>query len=251
MSHVLSFYASGGTVPDVSNILYHLQDSGVSKVGLAALLYKTTSGMEQCSPCFSSIFAQPCLTVNFKRMTWPVRSSINDSSFSPSTSNGTNGRTRIIRVIQEFQTKLSSKIQEVKKNLPMKLLFFLVGFYCATAFSTVIGQTGDWDILSAGLAVVIVEAIGALMYRASLPLGTFKDIDTFKFNNFKFYNTPPLSLVQLREITSLCNISLLQSLIPMLHTSNIGIGSFLVESLVFIQPGHSDKLEHKEGLHLC
>lgn len=106
----------------------------------------------------------------FRRMTWSVRSSLNDSSFSPSTSNSTNGRTRIIRVIQEFQTKLGSKIQEVKKNLPMKLLFFLVGFYCATAFATVIGQTGDWDILSAALAVAVVEGIGALMYRASLPL---------------------------------------------------------------------------------
>ncbi|GAU25660.1 hypothetical protein TSUD_265870, partial [Trifolium subterraneum] len=69
-----------------------------------------------------------------ERKTRSVRSSINDSSFNPS--NGTNGRTRIIRVIQEFRTKL--------------------------AFSTVIGQTGDWDILSAGLAVVVVEGIGAL-----------------------------------------------------------------------------------------
>jgi len=103
-------------------------------------------------------------------MTWSVRNSLNDSSFSSSTSNGSNGRTRIIRVIQEFQSKLGSKIQEVKKNLPMKLFFFLVGFYCATAFATVIGQTGDWDILSAALAVAIVEVIGALMYRASLPL---------------------------------------------------------------------------------
>lgn len=51
----------------------------------------------------------------------------------------------------------------------MKLLFFLVGFYCATAFATVIGQTGDWDIISSGLAVAVVEGIGALMYR-SIPL---------------------------------------------------------------------------------
>jgi len=105
-----------------------------------------------------------------RRMTWSVRNSLNDSSVSSSTSNGSNGRTRIIRVIQEFQSKLGSKIQEVKKNLPMKLLFFLVGFYCATAFATVIGQTGDWDILSAALAVAVVEVIGALMYGASLPL---------------------------------------------------------------------------------
>ncbi|KAK4852656.1 hypothetical protein QYF36_025863 [Acer negundo] len=52
----------------------------------------------------------------------------------------------------------------------MKVFFFLVGFYCATAFATVIGQTGDWDILSAALAVVVVEGVGALMYRGSFPL---------------------------------------------------------------------------------
>lgn len=110
-----------------------------------------------------------------------IRSSINDNSFSPSTSNGTNRRTRIVRVIQEFQTKLGSKIQKVKKNLPMKLLFFLAGFYCATAFSTVIGQTGDWDILSAALAVVVVEGIGALMYSSFLPLITKRLISVFNY----------------------------------------------------------------------
>ena len=45
-----------------------------------------------------------------------------------------------------------------------------MGFYCSTAFATVIGQTGDWDILSAALAVAVVEGIGALMYTGSFPL---------------------------------------------------------------------------------
>ncbi|WVZ17215.1 hypothetical protein V8G54_010197 [Vigna mungo] len=141
----------------VTSAKFKSLDYNCSRVDLDAFFYKTTIGQKQCSPCF-------------RRMTWSVRNSLNDSSFSSSTSNGSNGRTRIIRVIQEFQSKLGSKIQEVKKNLPMKLLFFLVGFYCATAFATVIGQTGDWDILSAALAVAVVEVIGALMYRASLPL---------------------------------------------------------------------------------
>ncbi|KAK2379296.1 YCF20 protein [Trifolium repens] len=153
--------------------------SRVSEVGLAALFYKTTFSQKQCSPCFSFHFAQPCLLVHFKRKTRLVRSNINDSSFSPS--NGTNGRTRIIRVIQEFRTKLGSKIEKIKKNLPIKLLFFLVGFYCATAFSTVIGQTGDWDILSAALAVFVVEGIGALMYSSSLPLVTKSLISVFNY----------------------------------------------------------------------
>ncbi|OMO87129.1 hypothetical protein COLO4_20772 [Corchorus olitorius] len=101
-------------------------------------------------------------------MTWSVRSSLDDSGFDPSSGNG--GRPRLIRAIQDIQNKLGLRIQKLRKNLPMKILFLLLGFYCATAFATVIGQTGDWDILSAALAVFVVEGIGALMYRASLPL---------------------------------------------------------------------------------
>ncbi|XP_030551998.2 ycf20-like protein isoform X2 [Rhodamnia argentea] len=104
-------------------------------------------------------------------MTWPIRSSADGRGLDldPST-DGTNGTTRLIRAMQDFQNKLGAKVQEIRKNFPMKVLFFLVGFYCATAFATVIGQTGDWDILSAALAVVVVEGIGALMYRASVPV---------------------------------------------------------------------------------
>jgi hypothetical protein len=96
---------------------------------------------------------------------------VDGSGLDPSSSSsGGGGGTRLVRAIQAFQTRLGVRIREIRKNLPMKLLFFLVGFYCATAFATVIGQTGDWDILSAALAVVVVEGIGALMYRASFPL---------------------------------------------------------------------------------
>lgn len=112
----------------------------------------------------------PFLFKLHRKMAWSIRSSVDGSGFDPSSTDSPNGGTRLIRTIQAFQTKLSARIQEIRKGLPMKLLFFLVGFYCATAFATVIGQTGDWDILSAALAVVVVEAIGALMYRASLPL---------------------------------------------------------------------------------
>lgn len=103
-------------------------------------------------------------------MSWAIGSSVDDNGFDTSSSDSSNGSTRLIRVIQAFQTKIGARIQQLRKDLPTKLLFFLVGFYCATAFATVIGQTGDWDILSAALAVVVVEGIGALMYRASLRL---------------------------------------------------------------------------------
>ncbi|XP_049933177.1 uncharacterized protein ycf20 isoform X2 [Nymphaea colorata] len=98
---------------------------------------------------------------------------------------GADSGTRLIKAVQSFGTKLNEKVERLKKGLPIKILSFLVGFYCATAFATVIGQTGDWDILSAGLAVVIVEAIGALMYRASFPLfDRIRSLITF-FNYWK------------------------------------------------------------------
>lgn len=137
-----------------------------------------------CSECSFFPVARLSL-VNFKRMTWSIRSNVDSSGFDPSPTNSPNGRTRLIRAFQAIRTKVSEKIQEIRKDLPMKLLFFLVGFYCATAFATVIGQTGDWDILSAALAVVVVEGIGALMYRASLPLANkMKSLITM-FNYWK------------------------------------------------------------------
>ncbi|CAI0560205.1 unnamed protein product [Linum tenue] len=128
---------------------------------------------------------EPYLINSFE--VWQIRSSTNGSGFdSPSSDDSSGGGTRLIRAIRALQTRIGMRIQELRKNLPMKLLFFLVGFYCATAFATVIGQTGDWDILSAGLAVVIVEAIGALMYKGSLRLlSNIKSLITM-FNYWKF-----------------------------------------------------------------
>lgn len=98
-------------------------------------------------------------------MVSPARSSVDSGGFS--SGNSPNGRTRLIKAIRDLQVKLNARISETKRGFPMKVFFFLVGFYCSTAFATVIGQTGDWDILSAGLAVFVVEGIGALMYKSS------------------------------------------------------------------------------------
>lgn len=110
----------------------------------------------------------------FRRTSWTaIKSSVGGDRFDPasgSPSNNSFSGLRLIKALQVLRTKLLVKIQEIKKDLPKKLFFLLVGFYSATAFSTFIGQTGDWDVLSAGLAVLVVECIGALMYRASVPL---------------------------------------------------------------------------------
>ncbi|KAK6145904.1 hypothetical protein DH2020_019773 [Rehmannia glutinosa] len=113
---------------------------------------------------------RPFSVNKFKKLAWSVRSAADDSRINSSPTDDSSGRTRLIRSIQAIQFKIIARLKELRKNLPVKLFSFLVGFYCATAFATVIGQTGDWDVLSAALTVAVVEGIGALMYKASLPL---------------------------------------------------------------------------------
>ncbi|KAI4310361.1 hypothetical protein MLD38_035344 [Melastoma candidum] len=102
---------------------------------------------------------------------WSIQSSsVDGRRGDPSSTNSATSSTRIISFIQGILANLSAKIRGLRRNLPVKVLFFLVGFYCTTAFATVIGQTGDWDILSAALTVLVVEGIEALTYKASLNL---------------------------------------------------------------------------------
>ncbi|KAF3335168.1 ycf20-like protein isoform X1 [Carex littledalei] len=121
-------------------------------------------------------FCQGRPTVKYSRIRGSIVKSVVDGGTSESSSSNTtnNGGTRLFNALKSLQTNLYNRINRLRKGLSLKILFFLIGFYCATAFATVIGQTGDWDILSAGLAVVVVEGIGALMYRASIPV--FKKI---------------------------------------------------------------------------
>uniref|UniRef100_A0A0D9W1I1 Ycf20-like protein n=1 Tax=Leersia perrieri TaxID=77586 RepID=A0A0D9W1I1_9ORYZ len=132
-------------------------------------------------PTFRLLRASPSFrTKSSRQMQWSINAMADDSTDQSGDNN-----TRLFSVIQSFLSKLYGKLNKLRKGLPLKILFFLIGFYCATAFATVIGQTGDWDILSAGLAVAIVEGIGALMYRASFTfLGRIRKMITI-FNYWK------------------------------------------------------------------
>ncbi|XP_057984754.1 ycf20-like protein [Hevea brasiliensis] len=57
------------------------------------------------------------------------------------------------------------KLNSARKNFPMKIFLLLLGFYTANALATIIGQTGDWDVLLAGVVVAATEGIGMLMCR--------------------------------------------------------------------------------------
>ncbi|KAF8754401.1 hypothetical protein HU200_011505 [Digitaria exilis] len=75
------------------------------------------------------------------------------------------GRTRLGRLIQAAGRELLEKLNSGRTNSPMKIFLVLFGFYTANALATILGQTGDWDVLVAGVVVAALEGIGMLMYR--------------------------------------------------------------------------------------
>lgn len=81
------------------------------------------------------------------------------------------GRTRLGRIVSAGGRQLLEKLNSARKNVPMKIFLLLLGFYTANALATILGQTGDWDVLVAGIVVAAIEGIGMLMYRKppSLP----------------------------------------------------------------------------------
>ncbi|RID55328.1 hypothetical protein BRARA_G02596, partial [Brassica rapa] len=75
------------------------------------------------------------------------------------------GSTRLGRITIALGRQLLLKINSARKNFPMKIFLLLLGFYTANALATILGQTGDWDVLVAGIVVAAIEGIGMLMYK--------------------------------------------------------------------------------------
>ncbi|XP_021757693.1 ycf20-like protein [Chenopodium quinoa] len=75
------------------------------------------------------------------------------------------GQTRLSRIVIAGGRQLLGKLNSARKNFPMKVFLLLLGFYTANALATILGQTGDWDVLVAGIVVAAIEGIGMLMYK--------------------------------------------------------------------------------------
>lgn len=89
---------------------------------------------------------------------------------------GDSGRTRLGIIVGTASKQLLEKLNAARKNFPMKIFLLLLGFYTANALATVLGQTGDWDVLVAGIVVAAIEGIGMLMYKKPMsnPRGRIK-----------------------------------------------------------------------------
>ncbi|XP_031493480.1 ycf20-like protein isoform X2 [Nymphaea colorata] len=80
------------------------------------------------------------------------------------------GGTRLVSIVRAASRQLLQKLNVARRNFPMKIFLLLLGFYTANALATILGQTGDWDVLVAGVVVAAIEGIGMLMYRKPLQL---------------------------------------------------------------------------------
>lgn len=86
------------------------------------------------------------------------------------------GNTRLGRIVSAGGRELLSKLNSARKNFPMKVFLLLLGFYTANALATILGQTGDWDVLVAGVVVAAIEGIGMLMYKKPMTKGRFQSL---------------------------------------------------------------------------
>ncbi|KAL6586833.1 hypothetical protein OROMI_001821 [Orobanche minor] len=78
------------------------------------------------------------------------------------------GATRLGRIVSAGGKQLLNKLNSARRNFPIKVFLLLLGFYTANALATMLGQTGDWDVLVAGVVVAAIEGIGMLMYKNAL-----------------------------------------------------------------------------------
>ncbi|MED6222852.1 hypothetical protein PIB30_068475 [Stylosanthes scabra] len=133
-----------------------------------------------CEPSFSSsslklgLKSAPFHQSSFlgRRAGWKIAFALNtggvpgdgDQQGLNDSSSGFSG-TRLSRILSAGGRQLLEKLNSARKNLPMKVFLLLLGFYTANALATILGQTGDWDVLVAGVVVAAIEGIGMLMYK--------------------------------------------------------------------------------------
>ncbi|KAL1832189.1 hypothetical protein ACET3Z_001840 [Daucus carota] len=94
------------------------------------------------------------------------------------------GQTRLGRLFSAGGRQLLAKLNSTRKNVPMKIFLLLLGFYTANALATILGQTGDWDVLVAGVVVAAIEGIGMLMYRKPSSPSTVRQQSLIMMVNF-------------------------------------------------------------------
>jgi len=63
-----------------------------------------------------------------------------------------------------------SKFQSTSSGIILNFISILLGFFLAINLSTILGQSGDWGVLSAGLITAVLETISKILYQTKKKL---------------------------------------------------------------------------------
>ncbi|KAF9674534.1 hypothetical protein SADUNF_Sadunf10G0137100 [Salix dunnii] len=96
------------------------------------------------------------------RITFSLDTGGNSESVNSDSPPGLGG-TRLFRIASAVGRQLLEKLNSARKNFPMKIFLLLLGFYMANALARILGQTGEWDALVAGVVVAAIRVIGQPM----------------------------------------------------------------------------------------
>ena len=62
------------------------------------------------------------------------------------------------------------KFEYIVKVVFINFIAILLGFFLAINLSTILGQSGDWGVLSAGLITAVLEATSRILYKTKKKL---------------------------------------------------------------------------------
>jgi hypothetical protein len=63
-----------------------------------------------------------------------------------------------------------SRFEYILKVVFLNFIAILLGFFLAINLSTILGQSGDWGVLSAGLITAVLEATSRILYKTKKKL---------------------------------------------------------------------------------
>jgi len=72
--------------------------------------------------------------------------------------------TRINRLIDVLGERFRGWLSNPWRRISLLLISLLFGTFLGTAISTIAGQSADWDIIAAGLLVLLTEFVSWLVY---------------------------------------------------------------------------------------
>ncbi|WP_445240314.1 DUF565 domain-containing protein [Microcoleus vaginatus] len=81
--------------------------------------------------------------------------------------------TRINRLIDVLGDRFRGWLSNPWRRISLLIISLLFGTFLGTAISTIAGQSADWDIIAAGLLVLLTELVNWLVYGGPRPATGF------------------------------------------------------------------------------